>query len=130
MAAASLAPGQGGPGSVLAQQLSNRYQEGAWPYTRVVRRGDNRPNLGVLGSAGECGSKGIEIGNASCELAAFVPLVRRRQAVDAAGPLHTVKLGGIFEIGSPAHFSFFSRPALVAYVRVTCALIDGCQDLA
>jgi hypothetical protein len=87
--------------AILAEQVSDRHSYGVWPPVLLVRRAEGGADFGVFRSAGERGSEGIRVGDASCEAAAFVPLVIWLQAIDAADLLRHVELGGIFKVGGP-----------------------------
>src|SRR5580704_6681012 len=116
--------------AILAEQVSDRHSNGVWPLVLLVWRAEGGADLGVFRSAGERGSEGIRVGDASCEAAAFVPLVIWLQAIDAADLLRHVELGRIFKVGGPAHVGFFRHPAFVADVPMPGALVDRCYDSA
>ena len=81
-------------------------------------------------SAGERGSEGIRVGNASSQFGAYVPLVIWLQTIDAAELLGHVELSWIFEVCDTAHVGFFRNRAFVAYVAVPGALVYRCNDPA
>ena len=115
---------------VLTEQFSDWHPYGIWPPVPVVWRAERGADLGVFRSAGERGSEGIRVGNASRQFGAYVPLVIWLQTINAAELLGHVELGRIFEVCHPAHVGFFRNRAFVAYVAVPGALVYRCKDPA
>src|SRR3984885_14612964 len=60
---------------VLAEQFSDWHLYGFWPPVPLVWRAERGADLGMFRSAGERGSEGIWVGNASRQFGAYMPLV-------------------------------------------------------
>jgi hypothetical protein len=116
--------------AVLAEQVSDRHPHGIWALAVVVRHAEGTLDFRVVRSAGEGGSEGVRVGDASCEVGAYVPLVIWLQAIDAAESLRRVELSRIFKVGGPAHIGLFGNPAFMADVPVANALVDRRHDPA
>ena len=61
--------------TILAEHVSDRNPYGVWAPVLVVWHAKGDPDFGVFRAAGERGGEGIRIGDASCKVGAYVPLV-------------------------------------------------------
>ena len=116
--------------TILAEQVSDRHPYGVWPPVLVVWGAEGGADFAVFRSTGESGDEGILVGDTSCEVGAYVPLVIWLQPIDAAESLRDVELGRILKVGDPAHVGFFCRPAFVTDVPMPGTLIHRYYDPA